>query len=136
MIQVQLLEKEFDRLAKKIKAPEKYKPTFGPNDNDIKPYVFQDYKNDFHYIYKERGEIVFDKTTYDFDEILFWIFEDITSTMSYDFELKNRNHKQDYRRIAFRFQLELMTELNKLWAERIVEKHNKILENHPFNDLG
>ena len=136
MKQVQLLKKEFERLARKIKVPEKHKPTFGPNDNDVKPYIFQDYKNDLHYIFKERGEVVFDKITYDFDELLFWVFDDITSAMSYDYELKNRIEEQDFRRIGFNYQVELMTNLNKVWGEKTEKKQKKILENYPFDDFS
>ncbi|SDR66319.1 Imm63 family immunity protein [Christiangramia echinicola] len=132
MSQVHLLKKEFERLARIIAVSEKHKPTFGSINNDFKPYIFQDYKNNLHYIFKERGEIVYEKSTSDFDEILFWIFEDITSTLSYDFELKNRIEDQDFRRIAFNHQVKLRTKLNKVWGERTIKKHNKIIEAIPL----
>jgi Immunity protein 63 len=136
MSQVQLLEREFNRLSKKIAVPERLKPVFGPSDYDESSYVFQDYKNDLHYTAKERGQISFDKMTSDFDEILYWIFDSITSSMAFDFELNNRIEEKDSRRIAFEYQAQLMSTLNKLWSEKTIKKHNEILKEHPFDDFA
>jgi hypothetical protein len=136
MSQVQLLEKEFNRLSKKIDVPERLKPNFGPSDYDEKPYVFQDYKNNLHYTAKERGQISFDKITSDFDEILYWIFDSITSSMAFDFELNSRIEEQDCRRIAFADQTQLMNALNKIWGKKTIKEHNEILKEHPFDDFA
>ncbi|WP_142785035.1 Imm63 family immunity protein [Changchengzhania lutea] len=136
MSQVQLLEKEFNRLSKKIAVPERLKPNFGPSDYDEKPYVFQDYKNYLHYSAKEKGQISFDKITTDFDEILYWIFDSITFSMAFHYELKNRIEEQDCRRIAFERQTYLMSLLNKIWEEKTIKKHNEILKEHPYDDLA
>ncbi len=135
MIQVQLLEREFNRLSKKVAVPERLKPIFGPSDYDEKPYVFQDNNNDLHYTSKERGQISFDKITSDFDEILYWIFDSITTSMAFDYELKNRIEEQDCRQIAFEYQTQLMRTLNNIWGEKTINKHNEILREHPFNVL-
>jgi len=136
MSQIQLLEREFNRLSKKISVPERLKPSFGPSDYDEKPYVFEDYKNNLHYAAKERGQISFDKITSDFDEILYWIFDSITFSMAVDFELNSRIEEQDCRRIAFEHQTQLMTTINKIWGKKTIKKHNEILKEHPFDDFA
>ncbi len=136
MSQIQLLEREFNRLAKKIAVPERLKPIFGPSNYDEKTYIFQDYRNDLHYTAKERGQILFDKTTTDFDEILYWIFDNITATMAFDYELSNRIEDHDCRRIAFDKQTQLMSTLNKIWGEKTAKKHSEILMENPFDDFA
>ncbi|GAB2775441.1 Imm63 family immunity protein [Salinimicrobium soli] len=136
MSKIQLLEREFNRLAKKISVPERLKPIFGSSHNDEKPYIFKDYTNDLHYTAKERGQILFDKVTTDFDEILYWIFDDITTSMAFDYELRNRREEQDCRRIAFDKQMQLMIILNKIWGEKTAKKHSEILLESPFDDFA
>jgi len=41
---------------------------------------------------------------------------------------------QDFRRLLFRKQVELLTKLFQNWGERKMEEHKKILEQHPFQD--
>ena len=57
--------------------------------NDGAPYVLI-HENKYWYISEERGEVIFEKTTKDFEELLYWIMDNFISSYSYEFELKNR----------------------------------------------
>jgi len=90
--------------------------------NDGAPYVLID-EDRYWYISEERGEIYFEKTTKDVDELLYWIMDNFISSYSYKFELKNRTRGQDFRRIAFSKQIELFGLISDEWK---VKKENEI----------
>jgi Txe/YoeB family toxin of Txe-Axe toxin-antitoxin module len=50
------------------------------------------------------------------------------------YEGKNRVSGQDFRRIMFQKQEELLGQLNESWQRREEEEHRLVLAKHPFND--
>lgn len=93
-------------------------------------------QNGYHYIINERGNVFEDKITIDINQLLYWVFENITSQMAFHFELQNRIKGKDPRRTAFSKQLELLGILNEEWKKEQERKHNEILSKHPFDDYA
>lgn len=121
-------------IALRLGAPSAYLPTFGHSDDGAKPHIEVDQA--YHWVVVERGGERERKTTMDLDELLYWIFSDVTRAMASDFELKNRVAAVSSRRLLFRKQLELMRLANNHWEERRSEEIERILSKYPFNDGG
>ncbi|PAB60339.1 Imm63 family immunity protein [Anaeromicrobium sediminis] len=128
----QIKAKVFD-LAKRINAPVIFMPTFGINKDSAQPEIRVD-ESRYHYVIIERGQELQHKITKDLNELLYWTFEDITFSMASDFELKNRNAEQDFRRILFDKQLKLLSLINEEFSLKRKKTIEKILGNNPFND--
>lgn len=54
--------------------------------------------------------------------------------MASKFEFNNRFEGQDSRRIIFSKQIELLDLLSSEWAISKIEDHQRILQQHPFDD--
>lgn len=100
---------------------------------DATPLV--DYGNGkFKYVVSERGhefERIESSNPY---EIMFHIFCHITHEMASNYELKNRISDQDFRRIMFSKQLEILGLIDFEWRIKYQEHLDKILKEHPYND--
>ena len=75
-----------------------------------------------------------EEITGDADKILAKVFSGITLSLASNFESRNRIDGQDFRRVMFAKQIELLQLLNPAWASAEAEKHRIILLSHPFND--
>ncbi len=118
-----------------INAPENLLSIhFSPRDDGI-PYVKVE-NNKFFYSASERGYLIFEKETADLDEVLYFLFDRITTTMSTDYELKHRVHGRDSRRKIFAKQIELLGQINPMWAERCKKEIAAVLESSPFDDFA
>ena len=82
----------------------------------------------------ERGQILSENRAKDIDELLYWIMKDILWQEASDFELKNRRPNQDFRRLFFAKQLELMGKINSLWELKRRNEIINILSVAPYND--
>ena len=67
---------------------------------------------------RERGEEHERRSTLDLDELLYWIFGRVTYIEAVDYERKNRIDSEDFRRLLFQRQLELLGRLNPRWLDR------------------
>jgi hypothetical protein len=129
------IEKKVNELALKINAPSNLLPSYGQQTWDAHPYIEVD--NFFlYYVVSERGQEIERKMTDKLDDLLYWIFADVTFSMSSDYELKNRIEDKDCRRIMFDKQKELLGQLNQNWRQREDAEHQRILKNSPFDDLA
>jgi succinate dehydrogenase flavin-adding protein (antitoxin of CptAB toxin-antitoxin module) len=89
----------------------------------------------YHYIYSERGKEFDRKTTQESNELLYWIFEDITFVLSSN-SWKTSPHKKDWeqRRIIFVQQLHLMREIDISFEKRLKKEYNELVKRIPFDD--
>jgi hypothetical protein len=88
----------------------------------------------FKYIVSERGnefERIESPNPY---EIMFHIFGNITHAMASNHELKNRVIGQDFRRIMFSKQLEILGLIDSEWQLKHQEYLNNLLKEYPYND--
>lgn len=125
-----------DQLAAKINAPLDELPTFGPPTGDGTPNIEIDDQGLFHYVMSERGEEYDRMTTAELDEVLYWIFSDVSFKMAVNFERENRIETQDFRRLVYAKHIDLLVRLNKEWEHRGRKEHQTFLSNNPFDDLS
>lgn len=125
-----------NQLAERINAPTSLLPTFSTPIGDATPNIEVDSLGLYNYVISERGNEYKRNITSDLNDLLYWIFADVTSSMSSDFELKNRIEEKDCRRIMFTKQEELLGLLNKEWEEKEKKEHKSILNNNPFDDVA
>ena len=128
------VKEQVDTLGERINAPQTLLPTYGYSADGALPHIEIDGSGNFHFVVVERGRELERRTTAVLDELLFWIFDTITFSMACAFELKNRNKSQDFRRILFSKQEELLGGINIDWQEKKGNDHSLILANHPFVD--
>lgn len=102
-------------------APDWYRPYFsGQPDEGL--FVRG---NELYYTERGQERLLIRGTD---DELLYVIFEGMTSEMAGSFEVRNRNpHTEDTRRDWFPIQQQLMGYINKDWESRLKEKHSKLL---------
>ncbi len=127
------IRKKTTDIARIINAPRDLLPTFGSTRDFGNPHIEVDKKN-YHYVVVERGIEWERSTTQNLNELLYWIFNDVTFQMACDYEVKNRVNNQDFRRELFRKQLEFMKNINSDFSKKLEEEIREILKNHPFND--
>lgn len=129
------IEIEVNNLARIIKSPKQELPTYGYSRDLAYLHIEQDI-NGYHYVTIERGQEQERHSTKDIHAILFWIFDTITSSMGFKYELNIREIGKDCRRIAFKKKEELMKMLNPQWGDLAERKHKSILSKYPFDDLA
>jgi hypothetical protein len=124
-----------DKLALKIDAPDTILPTYGYPKCDAWPHIKIEDKK-FHYIVIERGQEIRRDCTTELDQLLYWIFADVTFSMAVKYELAHREEAKDCRRIMFAHQEKLLGLLNDKWREEATQNHQNILEEYPYDDLA
>jgi hypothetical protein len=130
------IKKKVDELALKINAPTRLLPSYGQQDFGKWCYINIDRKGYMFYIsVGDRGEEYVQKTR-EIDDLLYWIFANITFSMACDYELENRIDDKDCRRIIFDKQEMLLGQLNETWRETEKATHQRILKSHPFDTSG
>ena len=127
------LRKKYRQLVKQLGAPAAFQDFHETAQHDGSPHV--EYEGDeFLYVVTERGTRYDERRTTDEDEILYWLIADVTWAMAMGYEVKNRVDGQDFRRLLFAKDIELMDGINPEWGQRKQNKYEKILRKHPYND--
>lgn len=108
---------------------------FGPTDEDCMPYVGIDGKG-YHIKCFERGIQIEDNVTENLDELFYWIFSSVTSSIAAEYELKNRIRYLDNRRLMFSKQLELLEKIDTAYTLKCRSEIHEILKNHPYDDAN
>lgn len=129
------IEKIVNRLAATIDAPDGLLPTYGYTKDFAYPHIEVN-KAGLHYVVIERGQELDRKTTGQIDDLLYWIFEDVTFSMACKYEVKNCVADKDCRRIIFSKQEELLGKLSGDWQRKKQDDHAHIMQKHPFDDLA
>jgi hypothetical protein len=127
------VEAEVLRLAVLIGAADHYYlPTFGGykrgGDDE---YCIELAEDGYEYFYIERGVRRLELTTGDLNDLLYRIFQTITSSLAGDYMSRHRHVNQDYRRVKFQKQVELLAVISPQWSARQAEEHDAILRNQP-----
>ena len=136
MLTLSEIKTEVDSLAAKIGPTKLYDlPTYGHSEDGARPHIEVDSRG-YHYVIVERGQELSRFVTPEIDELLYKIFDHITFTLAFRYELENRVEMQDCRRIAFHRQVELLAKLSPRWGQREAEDHESILRRSPFDDAS
>jgi hypothetical protein len=121
-----------ERLAAKIGAPREHLPHVR-GDPEIQIDVEVNDGN-YTWVLTERGKERARRLTRDPDDVLYWLIGDTAFTMACDYELAHRIEGQDFRRILFAKEIELLDRLDHRWAMRKTKELNAILRRNPFID--
>ncbi|PKR57772.1 Imm63 family immunity protein [Thalassospira lohafexi] len=119
------------QLGDKIDAPHNSTRIFDSSPQNGKPHL-EIKGEEFHYICEERGLVICKNKTNNIDELLYWIFQDISFEMALDYEYKNRIKNQDSRIILFSKQLEILQKISEKWKLKRQHEINEILKFNPF----
>ena len=127
------IETEVAALARDIGAYGQDLPTYGISHDAGRPHV--EVENAlYHYVVVERGEERERHSTESYDELLYWIFRDVTHHMAFSYEMMSRVEDQDGRRIAFPKQIELTKRISATMATRLEADIADILRRAPYDD--
>jgi hypothetical protein len=129
------IKEKVNELALKINVPINLLPSYGQQIWESHPYVKTDIFGCMSYIVSECGQKQI-KKTYEINELLYWIFDDVTFSMARNYELKNRIEDKDSRRMIFEKQENLLRQLDESWGEIKKNSHQQILKFYPFDDLA
>ncbi len=125
---------EIERRAALIGAASDWSlPTYGQSSDFARPHIEVDQRG-YHFVVVERGRELKRKTSPDLDELLFEVFQSVTFSLACEYEVAHRVRGQDFRRLMFARQVELLSQLSPQWAQRRAEEHQQILGDHPFHD--
>ena len=133
MLTLPEVKAEVERLAAEIGAAGYVLPTYGRSEDGARPHIEVDSRG-YHYVAVERGQELERLTTDDLGELLSKVFAGVTFSLASEDELEHRVEGQDPRRILFRRQVGLLSELYPCWGEREAQRHEQILREYPFDD--
>ena len=127
------VKSEYFRIARRLDATEEF-IEFYETPQDL-GYSHVELRNGiFHYITTERGAEIARRSTSDPEELMYWLISKLTWEMALRYELEHRNDPQDFRRILFRRQTELLMDINPIWAKKKKAELDAILADHPYLD--
>jgi hypothetical protein len=133
MKSLQEVEKEVAKLARRVGASLHDLPTYGVSRDFGYPHI--EVKNGlYHYVVVERGEERERRSSADFDDLVYWIFRDVTHSMAFFPEDMARIRDQDCRRVTFPKQIKLMRQLGPKMGERLERDIAEILRRAPYDD--
>jgi hypothetical protein len=127
------IKNEVIELAEKINSPSSLLPTFGRTEDGARPHIEFDNRG-FHYVVVERGNELERRTSSVKDQLIYWIFSSVTFSMACEYELHNRVPNQDFRRLLFKKQIELMRQVRPEFAKDLETEQKRILVSNPYDD--
>jgi hypothetical protein len=130
---LQDIEADVAVLATLIGATRDDLPTYGISRDFGYPHVEME-AGLYHYVVVERGKELDRRSSANYDDLLYWIFKDVTHSLAFSYELTHRVEDQDCRRIAFPRQIELMQRLGPDMGKRLEREIADILERSPYDD--
>jgi len=127
------IKSEVDTMADKIGASGYILPTYGHTEDGARPHIEVDVRG-YHFVVVERGRELRRITTNVLNDLLYAVFEGVTSILAYDYELMHRQENEDPRRMMFSRLIHLLAVLSPEWAERQTQYVETILRQYPFDD--
>lgn len=135
MFSIDKISEEVKDKGKLISAPKNLLVVRDNPAGDGSPYV-EIGEDEYFYVSSERGYEIFRKRASNIDELLYFIFKDITWSMANEYELSNRIENKDSRRLIFSKKLDLLKRINPEWERRERVEIDKILLSSPYDDLA
>lgn len=109
-------------------------PTYGYSEGwTARPYVDID-NSRFQYVVIERGNELKRITTGEVDDLLYYVFSDVTLVLASEYELSHRAEGEDSRRLLFEQQLGLLARLSTKWADRQKHEIEIVVGEYPYAD--
>jgi len=127
------IQKQIEELASLINAPKDILPTYGESRHDGCPHITLN-GSFFDYWVIERDNVIEHKTAFTLDDLFYWLFQGVTFQMAVSHGRAHQKPDEDFRRILFDYQLNLLETLNPQWKEFRQKEIKDILAKHPFRD--
>ncbi|MES2766578.1 MAG: Imm63 family immunity protein [Bacteroidota bacterium] len=127
------IESKVSEVAKKINAPEIYLPTYGFSEDGARPHI-EVTNYGYYFVVVERGKEYERRLTFDFKELLYWIFKGVVSEMAGHWEVHHRNENEDSRRQMFAKEIQLISKIDVEFGKRLQLEIDEILRRNPFVD--
>lgn len=126
------LKEVVETYANVISAPARYLPTYGKTEDGARAHL-EVSGGKYLYLVVERGEIILRKETFDLDELMYWIFEHVASSMGGDSAATTiaSNPNLEFRQKMFDEQLRILSKLSTKWAERRKLEQDEIIRRAP-----
>ncbi|MFB7911960.1 Imm63 family immunity protein [Kitasatospora sp. NPDC056076] len=113
----QHLETEIARLSAVVGLTGRDVPTFDNRDGAC-PFISVGGNGWLSYLALERGELCFQRSTRDPDELLYWAFDSATRELASRWVLKHPREGEDQRVTRWRRHATLLHALHPAWAQR------------------
>lgn len=132
LIEIQQL---IDKLALQINPPAHVMPTYDNLRRDGTPNIEV---GDSLYYYRafDRGTLSLNRQTDNLANLLYWVFEDITSTMASDYVREHPDSQINSRKARFEHQLMLLEKINREWKKLREKEIEEILKNSPYEETS
>jgi hypothetical protein len=127
------VKENVETLARQISAPINLLPSYGIAEIDRPSYV-EHHGSVYHYVTSDNGHDIERKIAFNLDELLFFVFKDITFEMAIAYSKEHRTEGADFRRSLFDHQLYLLERLNVKWKEKQIKEIESVLKQYPFVD--
>lgn len=118
MLTLTEIKKTVEELARQIDASADQMPTFNNSRNDGTPDVSLN-ETDYFYVARDQDAVCINRKTRDMDELLYWVFCDVTSRMASSYIRKVPGPLHERVEIRKNYQLELLGKLKKEWYEKL-----------------
>jgi hypothetical protein len=118
-----------------IGAKETDFPKFNHSGDFATPFI-ETRENEYNYVLMERGEVLTRKSSSDLNQLLLWVFEDVTRSIAIREMRSLCDNSKDQRRFYFAKQLELLAKLDINWAMVVRNKQEEIIKDSPFDDFS
>jgi hypothetical protein len=120
------------KLARPINPPAKAMPTYDNFRYDGTPNIEVSDSVYYYRAFAEHGELAINRQATNLAKLLYWVFEDITRSMAYEFAEKHRTPSSDFRKIYFEYQLDLLEKVNHEWKVQRQQEIEEILADAPY----
>lgn len=130
------IRKKINQLQRIIDAPKMLRPSYGVLGYDMNSYFIEiDRKGIMRLIETEQNRVHEVRRTKDLDELLYWIFTNITFSMACTNKSGNNADSYDHRRQIFLRQEELLGKLNPHWKEKKHAEYKELMKKYPADNL-
>ncbi|MES9964918.1 MAG: Imm63 family immunity protein [Candidatus Sedimenticola sp. 20ELBAFRAG] len=128
------IEAAFQKYASKLGLKEADEYLSFDRLDDGSPHVEIVNDKELHYVVTERGNELERRKTDSVDQLMYWLFSGIVFSIALDYELNNRHPTNDFRRLLFAKEFELLETLNPQWRVYKEKEIVDILQKNPYKD--
>lgn len=130
------IKRKINQLQRLIDAPRMLRPSYGALEYDVNSYYIEiDKKGVMRLIETEKNRVREVRRTKELDELLYWIFTNITFSMAFTIKSGNNADGYDHRRQIFLKQEELLGKLNPRWKEKKHAEYKAFLRKYPVDNI-
>lgn len=125
------LQSEFDTQCAKLGVRREIR-TQSLNDGSAHVEIVDGWK--LSYVVSDHGQERERRSTHDFQDILYWMMEDVVSGLAAEYEAAHRVAGQDSRRQSFPKRVEMMGKARPEWGTRQSSQLDRVLQITPYYD--